>query len=82
MQLFSYTYQRQAQDANLKHYTENGYNRYRITLLNSAKLTIAPVGIPGSSGMIWVQSYKPGEIVYPHDLIQALGDGIEDERFF
>jgi hypothetical protein len=82
MQRFSYSYQGQIQEAFSEHFTENGYNRYLITLSNGSSLVITPAGIPGSSGIIWLQSTQREDIVYSHDLIQALGDGIEEERLF
>jgi hypothetical protein len=39
---------------------------------------ILPAGIKTSDDkMIWVQCVQQGELVWPHDLLQALAEGIE-----
>jgi hypothetical protein len=39
---------------------------------------ILPAGFQSRDNkMIWVQSIQPGEAVWPHDLIQTLGESIE-----
>jgi hypothetical protein len=75
---FRYTYQGKTYESRAEHFTQDGYNRYRVTLGNDLWLVIAPSGIPGQDGKnIWVQSNKPGEVIQPHDLVQSLGEGLE-----
>jgi hypothetical protein len=39
---------------------------------------ISPTGIRSKNNRkIWVQNIQTGESVWPHDLIQAMGEGIE-----
>jgi hypothetical protein len=58
---------------------EVGICRYRVTLGNNIWLTITPARIPGTdSKAIWIQSNRHGEIPQPHELVQALGQGLED----
>lgn len=77
MAAFTFTYQGRFLNAVADHYTEDGYNRYRITLID-VTFVIAPSGFTGKDGKtIWVQPIKPGEFGQPHDLVQALGEGIE-----
>jgi hypothetical protein len=82
MQAFTYTFLDQVYNAFADHHTEGGYNRYRITI-EGGSLAIAPSGILGAGGLtMWVQSNKPGETIYPHDLIQSLGDVLENGRIY
>jgi hypothetical protein len=38
---------------------------------------IIPTGIPTRNGqIIWVQLVQPGEAVWPHDLIQIMGEAL------
>jgi hypothetical protein len=57
------------------------HNRYRITF-DDGYAIITPSGIPGTGMVIWVQSNKPGETIYPHELIQAIGEGLEEARIY
>ena len=82
MQPFTYEYKGTVYDALAEHSTENGYNRYQITF-DGGCVVIVPAGIPGTGGLtIWVQSNKSGEKIYPHELIQAIGDGLENSRIY
>jgi hypothetical protein len=51
-------------ESRAEHFTQDGYNRYRVTLGNDLWLVIAPSGILGQVGKnIWVQSNKTGEAI-------------------
>ena len=77
MKPFQYTYLGRVLSATADHYTEGRYNRYRITL-GKETFIIAPSGFTGANGRtIWVQPVKPGEKDQHHDLVQALGEGLE-----
>jgi hypothetical protein len=53
--------------------------RYEVNIGNDQWFTILPSGIPEpSKKTVWVQSDEPDEIVQPKELIQALGEGIEN----
>lgn len=53
--------------------------RYEVSIGNDQWITILPASAPESSKKtIWVQSDEPDEVVYPKELIQALGEGIEN----
>ncbi len=74
---FSYSYQGQTHNASAEHFLEGGHHRYLITLDNGSEFALAPIGIPSKNGIIWGQSNKPGEVIYAHELVQALGEGLE-----
>jgi hypothetical protein len=53
--------------------------RYEVNIGNDQWFTILPSGKPETSKKtVWVQSNEPDEIVQPEELIQALGEGIEN----
>jgi hypothetical protein len=81
VQSFQYIYKDQVQDASADHFTENGYNRYKISF-EGGYAVVAPSGIPGTGTVIWVQSNQPGDTIYPHELIQAIGEGLEEARIY
>jgi hypothetical protein len=57
---------------------EKGSLRYKAKLGSDLWFTITPLDIPGPDNKIlWHQSNKDGEPILPHDLVQAVGDGIE-----
>ncbi len=77
MQPFYYHYRGEIKDSSAVLYSDNGHLRYLVSL-GELWVTIAPSGFTDTYGkIIWVQSNKPGEIVQPHELVQAMGEGIE-----
>ena len=57
---------------------EKGDLRYKVKLGTDLWITIVPTFISGTSEkIIWLQSNKEYEIVQPHDLVQAMGEGVE-----
>lgn len=57
---------------------ENGDLRYKVKLGTDLWFTIVPTFVESTANkIIWLQSNKEHEIVQPHDLVQAMGEGIE-----
>ena len=83
VQPFQFKYKDQIHDALAIHFTEDGYNRYKITF-DGGVAVVAPAGIHNSTtnAIIWVQSHGPGDVVYPHELIQAIGEDLEEDRIY
>ncbi len=81
MQHFTFEYNGTVGDAIVEHYTEDFYNRYRITLEDDLVI-IAPTNIAGMNMVIWIQVTKRGDKIFPHELVQALGQGLEDARIY
>lgn len=83
MKDFTYTYQGKIVHSEVDYFIDRGAHRYRVKVPESdSYCVISPSGFPGAGNMIIrVQSVKPGEIVQPHDLIQAMGEGIEKASF-
>lgn len=52
---------------------------YRVTMGNNLWITISAAGIPGmDTEFIWVQSNKKGEIPLSHELVQAIGQVLNE----
>jgi hypothetical protein len=78
MHPFTYKYRELTHKSSVNHYIEQGYHRYKITY-DDGYFVLVKSGIPGTnSKIIWVQSNKPGEIILPHDVVQSIGEGIEE----
>ncbi len=59
--------------------SDQNHLRYEVNIGNDQWFTILPSGISETSKKtIWVQSDDPDEIVQPKELIQALGEAIEN----
>ena len=77
MKMFRYNYQGDIVQSEVEYYMDRGAHRYRV-VTETGYCVVVPLAFPGPNGMtLWVQSVKPGEIEYPHDLVQAMGEGIE-----
>jgi len=73
---FSYTYHEKEYQGNYMH-TEKGYGWIKVYFFDHSAM-ILKAGIQNRyDKLIWVQIVQHGELVWPHDLIQALGEGIE-----
>ena len=73
MQPFSYTYQGQTLEALVEHFTQDLYNRYKITF-DGETIVITPGAIRAlGEKTIWVQTEGP---VKPEYLIHAIGEGL------
>jgi hypothetical protein len=72
---FKYQYKDEVLDASYVHYLRDGYNRYRVSLPDGQIFVLARLGI---DPRIWTQStFSLDEYTYPHDFIQAVGEGID-----
>jgi hypothetical protein len=73
---FSYTYHEKEGKGYYIH-TEKGYGWIKV-FFNDHSAMILKASIQNRHNkMIWVQIVQHGELVWPHELIQALGEGIE-----
>jgi hypothetical protein len=76
MNPFTYNYHNRECKGNYLH-TEKGYGWIKVFFYDHSAF-IFKTGIQNKENkMIWVQSVQHGEPVWPHELIQALGEGIE-----
>ena len=76
---FTFFYENKSRSSAYEHFTEEGYNRFRILLQNGEVVIIAPSGIRDAmNNIVWVQSVTSGEFNQPHEFIQALGKGLEN----
>jgi hypothetical protein len=73
---FSYTYHGQESKGNFIH-TEKGYGWIKVFFFEHSAFILKAGFLNKQNKMIWVQIVQHGELVWPHDLIQALGEGIE-----
>ena len=78
MQLFTYHFNGVILKSVAYSFLENDFLFFRVIISEGSECTIASSGIPDTENKtIWVQSHRSGETVLAHDLIQALGEGIE-----
>ena len=78
MRPFTYQYKGETVESLWAFSVENGSLRYKVKLGIDLWFTIAPLQFPGPDNkIIWHQSNKEHEIIQPHDLVQAMGEGIE-----
>ena len=73
---FTYTYHEKECQGNYFH-TEKGYGWIKVFFYDHAAIILRAGILNRQNKMIWVQSVQHGEPVWPHELIQALGEGIE-----
>ena len=79
MQVFRYQYQDETCESDAVMFLDRSFTYYRIKMGDGLECTIASSGVRGPDNKtIWVQSHKPDEKVLSHDLIQALGEGLEN----
>lgn len=63
--------------SSVEYYKEGADHRYRVQVGNNFSV-IVPSGFPGPGNrIIWVQSHKGDETVLAHELVQAIGEGVE-----
>ena len=78
MRSFTYQYKGETVESLWAVSVEKGDLRYRVKLGTDLWLTIVPTFVTSPSDkIIWLQSNKEHEFVQPHDLVQAMGEGIE-----
>jgi len=75
--MFRYNYRGEIRQSEVEYYMDQGAHRYRVVIQNG-HCAIVPLAFPGPNGItLWVQSVKAGEEELAHDLVQAMGEGIE-----
>ena len=80
MYRFVYIYQGITYESSAEYFKDGSHKRYKVMAPDGLAFIIGRFGIPGVNGkIIWVQSNKPGEVMQPHDLVQAIGEGLEVE---
>ncbi len=78
MRSFTYQYKGETVESLWAASVENGDLRYRVKLGTDLWFTIVPTFVASTADkIVWLQSVKEHEIVQPHDLVQAMGEGIE-----
>jgi hypothetical protein len=78
MRSFTYQYKGETVESLWAVSVEKGDLRYKVKLGTDQWLTIVPTFVTSPSDkIIWLQSNKEHEFVQPHDLVQAMGEGIE-----
>ena len=78
---FTYQYKGETFESHYSFSAEKGDARYQVKL-PYAWYTIVALEFPRlpDNKIIWHQANKDGEIILPHDLVQAIGEGIEDSQ--
>jgi hypothetical protein len=73
---FCYTYNQKMCSGSFER-DDGGFNWYKV-IFNDQMVIILPAGIrTNENKLIWVQKVLPLEKVWQHDLIQSLGEGLE-----
>jgi hypothetical protein len=73
---FTYTYNEKECDGNFLP-SDKGRGWIKVMFFDHSA-TVLPTSIRTKNNKtIWVQTVQPGEYVWPHDLIQALGEAVE-----
>lgn len=81
MHRFKYKYKNVVYESTMEYYMQDFQHRYRVALPNGLRFVIAKFGMsPPNTRIIWLQSNKDGEIVQPHDLVRAIGEGLEEYK--
>jgi hypothetical protein len=77
MKTFTYQYRGETFQSAVKYYMEGRDHRYRVQIGQNFSV-IVPSGFPGpNNSILWVQSHKANETVLDHELVQAIGEGLE-----
>jgi hypothetical protein len=77
MKPFTYQFRGETFQSAVDYYMEGSDHRYRVQI-NQGFSVIVPAGFPGpNNSIVWVQSHKAGETVLDHELVQAIGEGLE-----
>ena len=76
---FTYKYNGIKYKSTLEHFLKDGHDHYRVTAPDGVEFVMAPADSLTANGQIvWDQSNIMGEIIQPHDLVQAIGEGIDN----
>jgi hypothetical protein len=77
MKPFAYFFEGVTYHSTVEYFKEGADHRYRVQVENNYSI-IVPSAFPGpNNAIVWVQSHKGDEIVLAHELVQALGEGVE-----
>jgi hypothetical protein len=77
MKTFTYQYKGETFQSLVEYYMEGQDHRYRVQIGQNFSV-IVPSGFPGpNNSIVWVQSHKGNETVLDHELVQAIGEGLE-----
>jgi hypothetical protein len=80
MTSIKYKYKGITLDSTVERFKEDGDDRYRIILPDGIVFVIAPSGITQqNTNIIWVQTITPGEKCMSDEMIQSIGEGIENK---
>jgi hypothetical protein len=78
MEPFTYQYKGESYNSRAVFIVDGRCKLYHVTSGHGLDFNIEPSEIPAPNGkIIWVQSNKPFEKIQPHDLVQAIGEGLE-----
>ena len=79
---FTYQYRAVAYESTMEHYLQDGEHRYRVVLPDGSQIAIAKFGMsPPNAKIIWLQAHQArGEVIQPLDLVQAIGEGLEEYK--
>jgi hypothetical protein len=77
MKPFAYHFEGVTYQSTVEYFKEGSDHRYRVQVGNGFSI-IVPSGFPGpNNSIVWVQSHKGDETVLAHELVQAIGEGVE-----
>ena len=77
MKPFTYQYIGQTYQSSVDYYMDGKDHRYRVQIGEKYSV-IVPSGFPGpNNSIVWVQSHKGDEHILDHELVQAIGEGVE-----
>ena len=76
MTSFTYTYNEKECNGNFLH-SDKGKGWIKVIFSDHSAIIIPTSIQTKNHKTIWVQTIQPGEFVWPHDLIQALGEAVE-----
>jgi hypothetical protein len=77
MKPFTYQFRGENFQSAVVYYMEGHDHRYRVQTKEGFSV-IVPSGFPGPNhSIVWVQSHKADETVLDHELVQAIGEGVE-----
>jgi hypothetical protein len=78
MEPFTYQYKGESYNSHAAYIVDGSCKLYHVTSGNGLEFNIEPSEIPAPNGkIIWVQSNKTFEKIQPHELVQAVGEGLE-----
>ena len=77
MEKFTYNYQGVTHESEVEYFWEKGSHKYRVKLSTGYHALVA-VPYPGPNNTtLWTMSLKPTDLELSHDLVMAIGEGIE-----